>query len=98
METLYEDISCYLRPPGLDLKSIKLDESDLENFYNVNISPGGHSSTEKFRKKYFGQLSKKEMILFYERYKIDFLLHGYRIESFFPYASDFDNDSVPPIE
>ena len=94
METLDRDIDCFLRNKKNENGKEKQDlieDSDLENLYHVNISPGGHSSQESLRKKYFGQLSKIEMRNFYERYKEDFMLNGYRIESFFSYAYDFDD-------
>ena len=95
METLNTDIKCYLKNSlnkGENQK-LKIEESDLENLYHVNISPGGHSSQENLKKKYFGQLSKQEMRNFHERYKEDFLLNGYKIESFFSYAHDFDDST-----
>ena len=96
METLHKDIRCYLKNTSDNNSNkikmnIDIDESDLEKLYHVNISPGGHSSQEKIRQKYFGQLSRKEMESFFDRYKEDFILHGYKIESFFPYAHDFDD-------
>ena len=99
METLHKDIRCYLKNNSDNnankiKKNIDIDESDLEKFYHVNQSPGGHSSQEKIRHKYFGQLSKNVMKNFFDRYKEDFILHGYKIESFFPYASDFDDEGV----
>ena len=96
METLHKDIRCYLKNTSDNNanKIIDIDESDLEKLYHVNISPGGHSSQEKIKQKYFGQLSIKEMKNFFDRYKEDFILHGYKIESFFPYAIDFDDDVV----
>ena len=95
METLDVDIKCYLKNTINKDSKVKrdIDESDLENLYHVNISPGGHSSQENLKRKYFGQLSKEEMRNFYERYKEDFLLNGYRIESFFSYAHDFDDSA-----
>ena len=90
METIDEDISCYLETKGRI--NLDLDKSDLENFFHVNKSPDGHSSKEKIKKKYFGQLSKKLMQNFYDRYKEDFLLHGYKIESYFSYATDIDDN------
>jgi len=97
METLEEDIFCFLKgdigKKANDLhgrrrkKELALEESDLKRFYNVNQSPKGHSSEEKIRQGYFGQLSKELMTKVYERYKEDFLLHGYQIDSFFQYAA-----------
>ena len=95
METLDTDIKCFLDNTSSKDQKEKLDieESDFQNLYHVNISPGGHSSQEKLKRKYFGQLSKEEMRNFYERYKEDFLLNGYKIDSFFSYAHDFDDSA-----
>ena len=73
---------CYLDSvPGLV-------ESDYKNLYRVNVSPKGHSSGESVKQKYLGQLSREDMEQFYERYKIDFELHGYDLKDYYKYASD----------
>ena len=65
METLDTDISCYLKNKKPDTyegnTDLDVQDSDLDNLYHVNISLGGHSSQEKFKEKYFGQLSKEVM-------------------------------------
>lgn len=91
METLKNDIGCYLDNNGSTgaphgTRDLNLEESDFNNLLHVNQSPDGHSSEGEIRQKYLGQLSKPLMKKVYERYKEDFLLHGYKIESFFPYA------------
>ena len=94
METLEADILCYLdpnNPEALQRKiTLNLDQSDEENLLHVNQSPNGHSSDKYIRQKYFSQLSKGLMKKVYERYKEDFLLHGYEIDSFFSYAASSD--------
>ena len=100
METLDTDILCYLQNNNLNIPQVRpnldIDKSDLENIYHVNRSPNGHSSGEGIKQKYFGQLSKQLMRKFYERYKEDFLLHGYKIETFYSYASDIVSENKEP--
>ena len=94
METLEADIICYLDHNNTDTfqqrVSLNLDGSDFENLLHVNQSPKGHSSGKYIRQKYFGQLPKQLMKMVYERYKEDFLLHGYKIDSFYSYAASAD--------
>jgi len=78
METLHEDLS-------LLQKTLDLPNTD---FPLTHTQKGGHSSSEEVAKKYFSQLTKKEVRQLYEMYKLDHEMFGYSPDVFEHYAKD----------
>ena len=52
------------------------------------MGPKGHSSKKELQEKYFGELTKDQMDKVFSLYKLDYLLYGYRPDTFYKFAKD----------
>ena len=82
LTSINEDALCFLDSME------DLIEQDYKHLYRVNVSPKGHSSGERVKQKYIGQLTKSDLTEFYDKFRPDFDLHGFTLDDYFKYAKD----------
>ena len=80
LEDIRHDGLCFLESiPGIR-------DEDYGFLHHVNQSPDGPSSQRRKRELYYGQLTRELMMKVYQRYLPDYLIYGYKPDTFFQFA------------